>query len=57
MAHLAEDLVLIRLCVGLLLDHEDRMIEQKDLQLGALAVRSASFPQTALEDELSIALP
>lgn len=50
--HLAVDLVL--LVLALLLDHEDGMIEQEDLQLCALALRSSTFLERSLVDHLAV---
>lgn len=50
--HLPVHLVL--LVLALLLDHEDGMIEEVDLQLGALALRASALLQRSLEDELAL---
>ena len=54
--HLAIDLVLLLRLGRLLLDHEDRVVEEEDLELGALRLRPAALLEPALEDHLPILL-
>jgi len=44
---------LVLLVLALLLDHEDRMIEEEDLKLCTLTLRSSSFLERSFVDEFS----
>lgn len=50
--HLAIHLVL--LILPLLFDHEDRMIEEKDLELGAFTLRPTALLERTLVDDLAL---
>lgn len=50
--HFAINLVL--LVLALLLNHEDRVVEQEDLELGALALRPTAFLERSLVDDLAL---